>query len=162
MVATGTSPHTATLVSPIFAKRFHRHYCGQPALLNVTVAINTHKKGTILLKCEPAANDMACCRTRLSYKSLHWGLTFNGSPPNIPHNAQGNTPTSGRISKLVSSMWERVQAPSEPSMEKIPTRSVESHHVRCVYAPSKADHGEKSDRNFLPQGCVVYVWRLAR
>ena len=30
--ATGTTPHTATLVNPICAERFHRHYSGQPAL----------------------------------------------------------------------------------------------------------------------------------
>ena len=30
---TGTTPHAATLVNPICAKRFHRHYIGQPALL---------------------------------------------------------------------------------------------------------------------------------
>ena len=34
ITTTRTIPHTATLVNPIYAKRFHRHYRGQPALLN--------------------------------------------------------------------------------------------------------------------------------
>ena len=32
--ATDTIPHTATLVNPTCAKRLHRHYSGQPALLD--------------------------------------------------------------------------------------------------------------------------------
>ena len=31
VVATAATPHTATLVNPICAKRFHKHYSGQPA-----------------------------------------------------------------------------------------------------------------------------------
>ena len=34
LAAMGPTPHTATLVSPIRAERFYRHYRVQPALLN--------------------------------------------------------------------------------------------------------------------------------
>ena len=34
IAAAGTTPHTATLVHPICAELFHRHYSGQPALLS--------------------------------------------------------------------------------------------------------------------------------
>ena len=32
ITATGTTPHTTTLVNAICAKRLHRHYCGHLAL----------------------------------------------------------------------------------------------------------------------------------